>query len=107
MRGVLDYLITQVCKEHARWRNECDEVYTMFCYAAVDHNKIAWAVRSLAPSVQWLARQGAWDNWRGRVKDLVSVSPYHPLLFEGKRSGEGMCQLWHPICKCGSLKLYL
>ena len=86
LKDIVDDMMEYVCDEHARWTAACEEAYTYLCYAAEDHNKIAFYVRQLRPSMQGLTLTGAWSTWRNRVMDLVAISPYHPLLFEGKQS---------------------
>ena len=104
LKDIVDDMMEYVCDEHARWTAACEEAYTYLCYAAEDHNKIAFSVRQLRPSIQGLALQGPWSQWRERVKDLVAIQPYHPLLVAGKQSGEGLCQLWNPDpCRCGGI----
>ena len=104
LKDIVDTMIEYVCDEHSRWVAACEEAYGNLMYAAENHNKIAYTVRLLRPSIQGLALQGAWSLWRDRVKDLVAIEPYHPLLFEGKQSGQGMCQLWEPNdCRCNGV----
>ena len=83
-------------------RRRATEAYKYLSYASEDHNKIAFSVQHLRPSMQGLAvaLSGAWSTWRDRVKDLVAIRPYHPFLFEGKQSRQGMCQLWNAECRC-------
>ena len=104
LKLILNDMIEYVCNEHSRWKAACEEAYGKLWHAAEDHNKVAYTVRLLRPSIQGLALQGAWSQWRDRVKDLVAIEPYHPLLLEGKQSGKGMCQLWNSDpCRCGGI----
>ena len=104
VKVLLDSMVDYVCDEHARWLAACDEAFKFLSYAAEDYNRIAVKVRELDPGMQGLALSGAYSSWRARVKDLVALSPYHPLLFEGKQSKRGMCQLWSAEqCRCAGI----
>ena len=76
-----------------------EDAYNQLQGAALDYNKIAWAVRNLHPRHQALALEGADFHWRTLSNAMLAAA----RACGADVMGQGYCQLRGVPCECAYL----